>query len=111
MGIPKRSFLLSLSLTFLVGYAVSNMAHFFLANIRFYEEFDRERNIALLNQAKFVGLLLKHNEEQELIARLKEAKELRQIDFFQLKRQGRLLAQDGMSENQALFDLKPGQMI
>lgn len=93
MNSARRPFLLSITLTFLLGYVVSNLANFVGRNFSYYEEFNRQRRVAAVNGLKLGVLLLKHGEWRELVARMEEIRTSHEIDHFRIQRAGAELAQ------------------
>ncbi len=92
MSFFRRSFLLSVSFTFLLGYAVLDIGHFVFSNLAFYEEFQRDRMIGVINLAGLGKVLLQHEETLYLEKRLRESMSLHDIDFYFIKRDGQVIS-------------------
>lgn len=97
MNFFRRSFLLSVSMTFLLGYAVLDISHFVVSNMVFYEEFQRDRMIGVINLAGLGRVLLQHEETAYLDKRLETALTQRDIDFYFIKKDGQVISFDSVS--------------
>jgi class 3 adenylate cyclase len=94
MNFFRRSFLLSVSLTFLLGYAVLDMSQFVFSNLVFYEEYQRERMTGVINLASLGKVLLVHDETRYLEKILKESVSLHQIDYYFIRKDDQVISFD-----------------
>ena len=109
----SRPFLVSLAITFLVGYGISDVTQFVVTNYRYYQDYNRERSLQIINYAKLGLLLLKHEEATDLGNRLEEAVGLNYFDFYLLKKNGQVIsfANGGGSVAGIDRDYVPNQMV
>jgi class 3 adenylate cyclase len=84
--------MLSIAVTFALGYAISNFTHFFLANAFDYESWSRERVVGIVDEVRLGYILLKHGEVDGLRNRLAALRQAGTIDFYLVKRGGERLS-------------------
>lgn len=113
MNLKHRPFLISLSVTFLIGYALSDISHFLFSNFRYYEEYNRERSLQLINYAKLGVLLLKHDETKDLKSRLDEAIQFHYFDFYILRDGDQTLGYSNSGGSRQAIDVEyvPNRMV
>ncbi|MFL5815099.1 MAG: hypothetical protein ACJ763_16100 [Bdellovibrionia bacterium] len=92
MNFFRRSFLLSVSITFLLGYAVLDIGHFVVANLVYYEDFQRDRMTEVINLAGLGKVLLQHEETLYLEKRLKESVSRHEIDYYFIKKDEQVIS-------------------
>lgn len=97
MNFFRRSFLLSVSITFLLGYAVLDIGQFLVMNLAFYEDYQKGRIINVVNLAGLGEVLLEHNEVVYLEKRLQDALAQSDIDFYFIKKDGQIISYDSAS--------------
>jgi class 3 adenylate cyclase len=90
----RPSFLFSTSVTFLLGYAVLDIGHFVFSNLTFYEEFQRKRIVGMIQTVDLGHTLLHHDETEFLKKRLQESLTVHDIDFYFLKKKGKVIDWD-----------------
>jgi class 3 adenylate cyclase len=92
MNFFRRSFLLSVSITFLLGYAVQDIGHFVVANLVLYEDFQRDRLMGVINLASMGEVLLQHEETVYLEKRLKRSVSQHEIDYYFIKKNDQVIS-------------------